>query len=87
MHCLPKDLPAALKFDVSELDIGDCLSIASAEFPEGVSAALDGEVLIAIVNETRAALSEGEDEGGEEGEEEGDGEDKEGQSEDGKESS
>lgn len=87
VHCLPKDLPAVLKFDVSELDIGDSLSIASAEFPEGVSAALDGEVLIAIVNETRAALSEGEDEGGEEGEEEGDGEDKEGQSEDGKESS
>ena len=86
---MPKDLPAALKFDVSELDIGDSLSIASAEFPEGVSAALDGEVLIAIVNETRAALSEGEDEGGEEGEEEGEGEaeDKEGQSEDGKESS
>ena len=89
VHCLPKDLPAALKFDVSELDIGDSLSIASAEFPEGVSAALDGEVLIAIVNETRAALSEGEDEGDEEGEEqgEGEGEDKEGQSEDGKESS
>ena len=87
VHCLPKDLPAVLKFDVSELDIADSLSIASAEFPEGVSAALDGEVLIAIVNETRAALSEGEDEGGEEGEEEGDGEDKEGQSEDGKESS
>ena len=92
VHCLPKDLPAILQFDVSELDIGDSLNIASAEFPEGVSASLDGEVLIAIVNETRAALSEGEE--GEEGEgegegegEDGDGEDKEGGSDDGKESS
>ena len=51
VHCLPKDLPATLQFDVSGLDIGDSLSIASAEFPEGVSASLEGEVLIAIVNE------------------------------------
>ena len=50
VHCLPKDLPATLQFDVSGLDIGDSLSIASAEFPEGVSASLEGEVLIAIVN-------------------------------------
>jgi len=93
VHCLPKDLPATLQFDVSELDIGDSLNIASAEFPEGVSASLDGEVLIAIVNETRAALSEGEEEGvegegeGEDGDGDGDGEDKEGGSDGGKESS
>ncbi|HAA87937.1 MAG TPA: 50S ribosomal protein L25, partial [Verrucomicrobiales bacterium] len=67
VHCLPKDLPATLQFDVSGLDIGDSLSIASAEFPEGVSASLEGEVLIAIVNETRAAMSEGDGEA-EEGE-------------------
>ena len=48
VHCLPKDLPATLQFDVSGLDIGDSLSIASAEFPEGVSASLEGEVLIAV---------------------------------------
>ena len=36
VHCLPKDLPDILRFDVSELDIGDSLSIAEVEFPEGV---------------------------------------------------
>ncbi len=64
VHCLPKHLPELLKFDVSGLDIGDSLAIGAAEFPEGVSATLEDSVLIAIVNETRAAASEGEDEDG-----------------------
>jgi large subunit ribosomal protein L25 len=63
VHCLPKDLPSVLSFDVSDLDIGDSLSIGSASFPEGVGASLDDSVLIAIVNETRAALSETADDG------------------------
>jgi len=58
VHCLPRDLPSMLSFDVSALDIGDSLSIGGVEFPEGVSTSLDDSVLIAIVNETRAALSE-----------------------------
>jgi len=70
VHCLPKDLPSILSFDVSELDIGDSLNIGSSEFPEGVTPALDDSVLIAIVNETRAALSETAD--GDEAETEGD---------------
>ena len=65
VHCLPRDLPSILSFDVSALDIGDSLSIGGVEFPEGVSTPLDDSVLIAIVNETRAALSETEDEGDE----------------------
>ena len=72
VHCLPKHLPSTLSFDVSDLDIGDSLSIGSAEFPEGVAASLDSSVLIAIVNETRAALSETTDE--DKGETEGDAE-------------
>lgn len=62
VHCLPRDLPSILSFDVSALDIGDSLSIGGVEFPEGVSTPLDDSVLIAIVNETRAALSETTDE-------------------------
>ena len=58
VHCLPKHLPSILSFDVSALDIGDSLSVGSVEFPEGVGTSLDDSVLIAIVNETRAALSE-----------------------------
>jgi large subunit ribosomal protein L25 len=76
VHCLPKDLPATLQFDVTNLDIGNSLSIASAEFPEGVSASLDGDVLIAIVNETRASVSEGGDDESAEGSEEEGGEEK-----------
>ena len=78
VHCLPRDLPSTLSFDVSALDIGDSLSIGAVEFPEGVSTSLDDSVLIAIVNETRAALSEettdeeaDEAEDGEDGDEEG----------------
>ena len=87
--CLPKDLPSALKFDVSELDIGDGLHIGEATFPEGVTPTLDERALIAIVNETRAAVSEGleDEEGlaeGEEGEE-GEEAESEGESEDTKE--
>ena len=76
ISCLPKDLPATLQFDVTNLDIGNSLSIASAEFPEGVSASLDGDVLIAIVNETRASVSEGGDDESAEGAEEEGGEEK-----------
>ena len=71
VHCLPKDLPETLQFDVTDLGIGDSLSIGSAEFPEGVSASLEDDVLIAIVNETRASKSEGGAEGGEESAEDG----------------
>ena len=81
VHCLPRDLPSILSFDVSALDIGDSLSIGGVEFPAGVSTSLDDSVLIAIVNETRAALSEetadeeaDETEGGEDGEDGEDGE-------------
>jgi large subunit ribosomal protein L25 len=75
VSCLPKDLPEILQFDVSHLGIADGLHIGEATFPEGVTPALDAQVLIAIVNETRASLSEteggdgGEEVEGEEGEE------------------
>lgn len=73
VSCLPKHLPEILQFDVSELDIADSLSIGTAAFPEGVTPSLDDQVLIAIVNETRAALAEADGTAeGEEGEGEGD---------------
>ena len=71
VHCLPKDLPETLQFDVTDLGIGDSLSIGSAEFPVGVSASLEDDVLIAIVNETRASLSEGGEDEAEDTEQEG----------------
>jgi len=80
VHCLPKHLPEVLQFDVSHLGIAEGLHIGEAQFPEGVTPTLDDKVLIAIVNETRAALSEAGDEEGVEGEgEEGEGEEGEGE--------
>lgn len=81
VQCLPKNLPSIIPIDASELEIGDSLSIADVTFPDGVTPVLDSSTLVAIVNESRAAASEGlEDEEleGVEGEEgEGEGEDEE----------
>ena len=65
VSCLPKHLPEVLQFDVSHLGIAEGLHIGEATFPEGVTPTLDEKVLIAIVNETRAAKSEGDDSEGE----------------------
>ena len=76
VSCKPQVIPEAIEVDVTNLDIGDSLSIGSAEFPEGVSASLDGDVLIAIVNETRASVSEGGDDEADEAAAEEEGEEK-----------
>jgi len=63
--CSPKNLPETLEANVEEIEIGESLTVSDLEFPEGVTPALAGDVLVAIVNESRATLSEGEDEEGE----------------------
>lgn len=59
VQCLPKNLPAIIQIDASALEIGDSLNIGDVSFPEGVSPVLDSSTLVAIVNESRAAASEG----------------------------
>jgi large subunit ribosomal protein L25 len=68
VSCLPKDLPETLQADVSEMEIGDSLQVKDLNLPDGVSAGLGEDVVIAIVAMTRVAKSEGVD-GEEEGEE------------------
>jgi len=51
VHCLPKDLPETLQADVSDLQMGQALHVSDLKFPEGVSVALEGEVVIAIVTD------------------------------------
>lgn len=68
VSCLPKDLPETLQADVSEMEIGDSLQVKDLNLPDGVSAGLGEDVVIAIVVMTRVAKSEGVD-GEEEGEE------------------
>ncbi|GHC64996.1 50S ribosomal protein L25 [Roseibacillus persicicus] len=65
--CLPKDLPETLHAEVGEMAIGDILQVKDIEFPEGVSAAVAEDLLIALVAKTRIAKSAGAD--GEESEE------------------
>ena len=55
--CLPKDLPETLQADVSAMEIGDTLQVKDMNFPEGVTAGVAEDVVIAIVLKTRVAKS------------------------------
>lgn len=64
ISCSPKDLPEIIHADVAELEVGDSISIGDLDLPEGVTATLAANVLVAIVNESRAtksAAAEGEE--------------------------
>lgn len=66
ISCSPKDLPEIIHADVAELEVGDSISIGDLDLPEGVTATLAANVLVAIVNESRATKSAAaEGEGGE----------------------
>lgn len=71
VSCLPKDLPETLQADVTEMEIGDSLQVKDLALPEGVTAGISEDVVIAIVVMTRVAKSEGLE--GEEGEESAEG--------------
>lgn len=57
--CSPKDLPETLDANVENIEVGQSLSVGDLELPEGVSAILSDDVLVAIVNESRATKSGG----------------------------
>lgn len=65
VFCRPGDLPESFSQDVSALELGDTLKISDLELGDGVITKIDGDVLVALVTQTRAAASAG---GGEEGE-------------------
>lgn len=56
--CLPNDLPDTLEFDVSHLAEGASLHIADVTFPKGVRPTHAGEVVIAHIGKSSAAISE-----------------------------
>jgi large subunit ribosomal protein L25 len=87
MHTLtimarPADIPGHLEVDITEMEIGDTITLADITLPAGVTTETDPESPVASAQQTRAveeevAAAEGEEgeEGeGEEGEGEGDGE-------------
>lgn len=58
VFCRPGDLPEAIENNVEGLQLGETLKIADLNLPDGVEVKMDGEVLVAIVTQTRAAASE-----------------------------
>ena len=58
ISCLPNDLPEIISVDVAHLDIGVALNVGDIAFPEGVKPIMNDDVVVAIVQKTRAAESE-----------------------------
>ncbi|MDF1826339.1 MAG: 50S ribosomal protein L25 [Verrucomicrobiales bacterium] len=59
VFCRPADLPEAITNEVDDLEIGDSLKVSGLALPEGVSIKMDGEVIVGLVVQTRAAASAG----------------------------
>jgi large subunit ribosomal protein L25 len=59
VHCRPDDLPDAIENDVTGLELGGSLRVSDLNFPDGVITKMDGEVLVGLVTQTRAAASAG----------------------------
>lgn len=64
IQCLPKDLPEMIEGDISAIDIGEALHVGDLKYPEGVSALLDADVVVAMVSAPRLAEQEEETEAG-----------------------
>jgi len=80
VHAKPADIPGHLSLDISELEIGQTLTLADIDLPRGVTTDVDLEQAIVSAQVTRAVAAEGE-EGEAAAEGEGDeGEDGEGES-------
>src|SRR5690606_32294033 len=58
VFCRPADLPERLINDVESLGLGQTLKVGDLNLPQGVTVKMDGEVLVAIVNQTRASVSQ-----------------------------
>ena len=54
VNCLPKDLPEKLVVDVTHLNVGEAVHIRELSLPAGVSIRIDGDVVVAIVEESKA---------------------------------
>ncbi|MEM7147744.1 MAG: 50S ribosomal protein L25, partial [Verrucomicrobiota bacterium] len=80
VQCLPEDLPEQLEVDVTALQIGEAAHVSDIVLPANVEVALDGDVVVALVQEIRVGKeeaetpeAEGEGEEGAEGAAEGEG--------------
>jgi len=58
VEALPTDIPESLTLDVSAMEIGDTLSLASIQAPEGVTIVDDEQTTIASVHAPRVVVEE-----------------------------
>lgn len=56
IHCLPKDLPEAIIYDVSDLNTGDFVHIRELAFPDGVQPKLAGDIIVIHIAEPRVSV-------------------------------
>jgi large subunit ribosomal protein L25 len=64
VRCKPADLPELLQGDITEVGLGQPFHVGSVVLPEGVSAVLANDVVVAIVAELRAIQSDEDDASG-----------------------
>lgn len=53
VRCLPKDFPEHIEVSIAALEIGDRITVAELELPEGVKALIDGETTVFSVQPPR----------------------------------
>jgi large subunit ribosomal protein L25 len=58
VEALPTDIPDVISHDISEMEIGDTLTLASIVAPRGVTIVGDGDTLIATITAPRLQLEE-----------------------------
>lgn len=59
IFCRPSDLPDSIVNHVESLQLGEALKVSELNLPKGVTVKMDGEVLVALITQTRASVSEG----------------------------
>ena len=69
VECLPSDVPSSFKLDISDLKIGDHLSVKDIEIPEGIKMLTESDKLIASISHPTKQEVEAEEEEEEETEE------------------
>ncbi|GAB7387216.1 50S ribosomal protein L25/general stress protein Ctc [Bacillaceae bacterium] len=61
ISCLPDRIPEEITVDISSLDIGDRLTVADLQLPEGIEVLNDGdEIVVTVLEPTLDPVNEGE---------------------------
>jgi large subunit ribosomal protein L25 len=69
VECLPKDLPATIEVDISELAGSAAIHVRDLEVPAGVKVLTNGDQVVAAVTHAKAEVTEEAEEGEEDAEE------------------